>query len=221
MKIISSPLFEMIAQGEHQQQDFKYCINDSRKIARSLVAFANTDGGRLLVGVKDNGKIAGVRSEEEYYMVEAAANIYSKPKIPFEVQQWDAEGKTVLEIIIKPSNDKPHYAENDDRKWLAYIRRNDENILANRVILKSWKLSKNKKGILFTYDEPRKNLIDYLSNNQSISLSKFSRIAKIERFYAEQILAEMLTLNCIETDFTSNPILYKLNQNFDVEKLSI
>ncbi|HOO83969.1 MAG TPA: ATP-binding protein [Prolixibacteraceae bacterium] len=221
MKIISSPLFEMIAQGEHQQQDFKYCINDSRKIARSLVAFANTDGGRLLVGVKDNGKIAGVRSEEEYYMVEAAANIYSKPKIPFDVQQWDAEGKTVLEIIIKPSSNKPHYAQNDEKKWLAYIRLNDENILANKVILKSWELSKNPKGILFAYDEPRKNLIDYLNNNQSISLSKFSRIAKIERFYAEQILAEMLSLKCIETDLNSNPIQYRLNENFNFEQFPI
>ena len=60
-----------IAEGEHQQQDFKFEISDARKIAKSLSAFSNTDGGRLLVGVKDNGKIAGVRSEEEIYMIEA------------------------------------------------------------------------------------------------------------------------------------------------------
>ncbi|MDA3865584.1 MAG: putative DNA binding domain-containing protein, partial [Salinivirgaceae bacterium] len=48
--ITINPLYQLIAQGEHQQQDFKFCINDSRKIAKSLVAFANTDGGRLLVG---------------------------------------------------------------------------------------------------------------------------------------------------------------------------
>lgn len=45
--------------------DFKFEISDSKKIARSLVAFANTDGGRLLIGVKDNGVISGIRSEEE------------------------------------------------------------------------------------------------------------------------------------------------------------
>jgi len=56
MKLTVHPIYKLIAQGEHQQQDFKYCISDSRKIARSLVAFANTDGGRLLVGVKDNAK---------------------------------------------------------------------------------------------------------------------------------------------------------------------
>ena len=73
MKIHS--LEELIEQGEHQQQDFKFEVSDSKKIARTLSAFANTDGGRLLIGVKDNGHISGVRSDEEYYMIEAASQI--------------------------------------------------------------------------------------------------------------------------------------------------
>ena len=60
----------LIAEGEHQQQDFKFEISDARKIAKTLSAFSNTDGGRLLIGVKDNGKIAGVRSDEEQYMID-------------------------------------------------------------------------------------------------------------------------------------------------------
>ena len=73
----------MIAEGEHQQQDFKFEISDARKIAKTLSAFANTDGGRLLIGVKDNGKIAGVRSEEEKYMIEAAAQLYCIPEVEY------------------------------------------------------------------------------------------------------------------------------------------
>ncbi|RLD33003.1 MAG: ATP-binding protein, partial [Bacteroidetes bacterium] len=76
MKQMGSYIKDLIAEGEHQRLDFKFEISDSKKIARTLAAFANTDGGRLLVGVKDNGVIAGVRSEEEYYMVEAAASMY-------------------------------------------------------------------------------------------------------------------------------------------------
>lgn len=68
------PLEVLIAQGEHQQQDFKFEVSDSKKIARTLSAFANTDGGRLLIGVKDNGKISGIRGDEEYYMIEAASD---------------------------------------------------------------------------------------------------------------------------------------------------
>ena len=49
----------LIAEGEHQMLDFKFEISDSKRIARSLAAFANTDGGRLLVGVKDNVPLPG------------------------------------------------------------------------------------------------------------------------------------------------------------------
>ena len=69
----------LIEQGEHEQQDFKFAIPDARKIARSLSAFANHSGGRLLVGVKDNGNIAGVRSEEDVYMIEQAAEMHCVP----------------------------------------------------------------------------------------------------------------------------------------------
>ena len=69
---------KLIAEGEHQQQDFKFEISDARKIAKTLSAFANTDGGRLLLGVKDNGKIAGIRSAEEQYMIDAAATMYCR-----------------------------------------------------------------------------------------------------------------------------------------------
>jgi predicted HTH transcriptional regulator len=215
-----NPLYELISQGEHQQQDFKFCINDSRKIARSLVAFANTNGGRLLVGVKDNGRVAGVKTDEEYYMVEAAANIYSKPRVRFNVQEWDVEGKTVLEIIIQPGKDKPYFAQNDEKKWVAYIRRNDENILANKVLVDSWKIEKMHKGLKFTYDEPRKILVDYLSDNESITLSRFCKIAQISRLSAQKILSEFLALKCIAININQQPVVYSLDTSFDVENLN-
>ena len=84
---MSDYILKLIQRGENQQLDFKFEISDSKKIARSLVAFANTDGGKLLVGVKDNGSIAGVRSDEEYHMVEAAAQLYCKPEVKFTSKQ--------------------------------------------------------------------------------------------------------------------------------------
>lgn len=74
-------IYSLIAEGEHQQQDFKFEISDARKIAKTFSAFANTDGGKLLVGVKDNGPYCGVRSVEEMYMIETAAQLYCIPEI--------------------------------------------------------------------------------------------------------------------------------------------
>ena len=121
---------QLVSEGEHCHQDFKFEISDARKIARSLSAFANTEGGRLLVGVKDNGKIAGIRSEEEIYMIEAAATMYCCPKVEIETRTYLVEGKSVLEVSIGEMAVKPVYALDEKNKPWAYIRIKDENILA-------------------------------------------------------------------------------------------
>jgi len=216
---LSKYLEKLIGEGEHQQQDFKYCINDSKKIAKSLVAFANTDGGRLLIGVKDNGRIAGVRTDEEYYMVESAAKIYSNPAIDFETRQWNHEGKTVLEITVEPSEEKPHFAKDNSGKWLAYIRIADENFLAHKIQLEVWKKVKSREGIYFSYSDDEKFLVDYLLKNENISFSKFMRSAHISRKKAEEILRNFVILEIIKLNTTREGTLFYLNKDFDKDEL--
>ena len=212
---MSNYLSRLIEQGEHQQQDFKYCISDSKKIARSLVAFANTDGGRLLIGVKDNGNITGVRSEEEYYMVEAAARIYSKPMIDFTTRQHFVDGKTVLEVRIESSAQKPHYAVDENGKWWAYFRKDDENRLANNVMLEVWKNQNSLDGIMINYSDAEKILLDYLDRNEKISVSKYARIAHIPYKDAEQIIINFRVLGILKDWFGDNRIDYCINEDFD------
>ncbi len=205
---MSIQLYKMIEEGEHQQQDFKFCINDSKKIAKSLVAFANTDGGRLLIGVKDNGKVAGIRTDEEYYMVESAAKIYSKPPIDFTVKQWHTEGKTVLEIGVQPSEKKPHFARDETGKWLAYIRLKDENLLAHKIQLTIWEKQKSRQGIHFTYSDDEKFLVNYLRKNGKITFPKFVRLAHISRKKAEEILTNFVIMNVVEMHTTAKGLFF-------------
>lgn len=214
---MSRILLKLIQQGEHQTQDFKYCINDSRKIARSLVAFANTDGGRLLIGVKDNGRIAGVRSEEEYYMVESAARIYSKPPIPFTTRQHTVDGKTVLEVVIEPSADKPHFARDDDGTWRAWFRKDDENRLAGKVMIEVWKKQKSREGILINYSDAEKILLDFLEKNEKISVSKYARIAHLSYKQAEQTIICFRALDILKDHIGDERIEYSINDNFNRE----
>ncbi|RKD86101.1 AlbA family DNA-binding domain-containing protein [Mangrovibacterium diazotrophicum] len=214
---MSTKLKKMILEGEHQTQDFKYCISDSRKIARSLVAFANTDGGRLLIGVKDNGNIAGVRSEEEYYMIESAATIYSKPPIKFSSQQHFIDNKVVLEIIVESSTDKPHFAKDENDKWWAYYRLKDENKLANKVMIEVWKKQRSPEGIFINYSDDERFLLDYLSRNESISHSAFSRKARITYIDAEKILSDFIVLGILQPVFGEQQIRYALADDFDRE----
>ncbi|MCL3782300.1 ATP-binding protein [Prolixibacteraceae bacterium JC049] len=210
-----SAIFDKIAEGEHQQQDFKFCINDSKKIAKSLVAFANTDGGRLLIGVKDNGIIAGVTSDEELYMVEAAAKIFSRPAIDFSVEQHVVNGRYVLEVDIPASDERPHMAKDENGKWWAFVRYNDENLLATRTLVEIWKREKSSKGILVNYGDKEKLLLNYLENNNTVTLSKLARLAKLPIRKAEQLIIDFVLLGVLEVDFAARGKAYKLNQDFD------
>ena len=202
----------LIAEGEHQQLDFKFEITDARRIARTLVAFANTDGGRLLIGVKDNGVIAGMRSDEEFYMVESAAKMYCKPVVDFSLKEWTVNGKKVLEIIITKSRERPHYAAHKDGKWLVYIRVSDQNLLANRILLKVWEKENQPKGVFLKFTATEKLLLDYLESNTTITLSKFSRLSGISRNKAENILVKFILLKTIQINFTAQNTFYSLRE---------
>jgi len=208
----TSYIKKLILEGEHQQLDFKFEISDSRKIAKTLVAFSNTDGGTLLIGVKDNGKISGVRSDEEFYMVQAAASMYCKPEIIFESKRWVVDGKTVLEVIITKGTNYPYFAQTEPDKWLAYIRVKDENILATAVHLKVWKNKTHDSGILMEYSDKVKKLLEYLELNTSISITKFCRVAFLPKIAAENILADLIYFGLIEIVHKDNHFIYCLRQ---------
>lgn len=209
----SEYIHDLIQQGEHQQQDFKFEISDARKIARSLSAFSNTEGGRLLVGVKDNGKIAGVRSEEEIYMIEAAARIYCKPQVDFRVKDYRTDGKTVLEITVPEGCQKPYYARDTDNRYKAFIRIKDENILASPVHIRMWQLTQAPKGTFIRYSEHEQSLLDYLSHNETISLSQYCKRFSVPRFKAILLLAKLARFEIIEPVFQERRFLFRLSSS--------
>ncbi len=207
---MSSYIKNLIERGEGQHLDFKFEIADSRKIARSLVAFSNSEGGTLLIGVKDNGSVAGVRSEEEFYMVEAAASLYCKPPVSFQVHEWNVEGRTVLEITILSDPDVLRSAPDKSGNWKVYIRVNDHNLLVNNVYLQARKRKRATGGVFLAYTEKEKTLLKYLDQHFSITLSKYCRIAKLNKHKAEKILACFIALGIIEQVLTENGCYYKL-----------
>jgi predicted HTH transcriptional regulator len=210
---VKNYLKNLIAEGEHIQQDFKYAINDSQKIARSLAAFANTEGGRLLVGVKDNGRIAGVSTDEEFYMVDAAAKRYCRPPVAFEPHEHQLDGKTVVEIVVPKSDKRPHKAPSKDGKYKVYVRVKDQNLLANQILLKVWMRQRKNRGTFFQLQEPEQVLLTWLNNEEPyITHSKFTRIAGISRKKAENILVNLIVLGIIDLKLTENGAFYFLKE---------
>jgi len=208
-----SYLKKLIAEGENQQLDFKYCISDSRKIARTLTAFANSDGGRILIGVRDNGTIAGIKSDEEYYMVDTAAQLFCRPEITFTLKQHLTGGKAVLEVQVIKGDKRPYQAKDEDGKWLSYFRHHDQNLVANKVLLQVWRKEEKGSGVLVKFGKAENSLMEHLGKNGSVTLSKFRKIARISSYKAESILANLIIFKVLIINASEKGFSYELNPN--------
>lgn len=204
---------KLIAEGENLHLDFKYCISDSRKIARTLVAFANTDGGVILIGVRDNGSIAGIKSDEEIYMIDTAAHLWCSPEIKYTICQHDYAGKTLVEVKVEEGIEKPYRVKDEEGKWLAYFRHNDQNLLANRVMLQIWKKKRKGTGILVKFGKAERILFDHLTENDFITLQGFRRLAGISPWRAESILANLVIFKIITIKPSEKGFRYELDRD--------
>lgn len=134
---------DMVAEGEHEHQDFKFAISDARKIARSISAFANNDGGRLIIGVKDNGVIAGVRNEEDIFVVEQAAERYCRPPQSPTFKAYRIEGVHVIVAEIAKAPQRPVSVVEAPDTLKAYYRVADENIAAHPLMVRAWQYAED------------------------------------------------------------------------------
>lgn len=193
----------LILQGEGVMLDFKKTITSTEKIAKSLVAFANNKGGKLLIGIADNGSIKGVKSEEEEkYMILTAAHQFCKPAIEPHFEEIYVDDKLVLVVEIPESNTKPHYALDHQKKWWAYIRIDDKSVLASRIILEVLKQEDKNNGVLISYSDNEKKLLEYLEQNGKITLKEFSKLLRSSYRKAQKVLVNLILTNVIKSHTT-------------------
>jgi predicted HTH transcriptional regulator len=175
-------LISRIQQGENQHLDFKKTIQDSRKIARSLVAFANSRGGSLLIGVKDNGSIAGIRSEEEIHMIEVATLLYCHPKLPYTCITHSISGKTVLEVQVAPMPQTLWKAQDEQGKWQVWLRQQYACILAPGDYITLHKALSQSSPPLLQLDTHMTRMLSFIAQQaQGISSRDLSEHMNLSR----------------------------------------
>lgn len=191
-------LQRLIAEGEHENQDFKFAISDARKIARSISAFANNSGGRLLIGVKDNGSIAGVRNEEDIYVIEQAASMYCRPEQHPDFKALKAEGGAmVIRVDIPRSEQRPVQVIETDGSLKAYFRVADENILATPLMVKSWKRDRSRQPACLTLSDEERRVIDFVNGCGAVVPEDIPTRCMLSRSRAESLLLNLLAVGVI------------------------
>jgi predicted HTH transcriptional regulator len=192
-------LKKLVAQGEGSFLEFKRKATYPDKIIREMIAFANTRGGVLLLGVGDDRSLPGLKFPEDESHVVREALKKSSPRLPVEELFIPiGNARTIIRYDIAESITKPHYIHSGQQKE-SYVRVNDQSIKASREMREIVKRDRLKRDIRFHYGEHEKFLMEYLDNNPSITLKKFMELRGLKRFYASKklvllVLADVLTI---------------------------
>jgi predicted HTH transcriptional regulator len=194
-------LKKLVANGEGLTLEFKRKAAFPEKIIREMIAFANTKGGILLIGIGDDLSIPGLKHpEDESHVIKQALKMCKPPLVYEEIYIQVSNGRTVIQYEIMESNRKPHYILHADQSKEFFVRVDDKSIKASREVREIAKRSQYKKDIKFSYGEYEHLLMQYLDVNNTITLKKFMEISGLKKFYASKklillVLADVLRVS--------------------------
>lgn len=138
-------LADEIKAGESAYIEFKVEIpKKSEKYIKSVIAFANTAGGKIVIGVDDEShKIVGVDKDEVFKMMDNITNTISDmccPQIFPNIGVDTIEGKCVIVIEIYPGAKRPYYMKSLGKEAGTFIRVSGTSRSADEAILKDLEL---------------------------------------------------------------------------------
>ncbi len=206
-------LEDLVSKGEGQLLEFKLKASFPEKIVREMVAFANTEGGQLFVGVDDDGKISGLKfADEEKFVIENAIKTHIKPGIRYQTEVIPINRKrSVLHYRIFENRKKPiYYLEDPAKRGKAYVRLMDKSIQASREMVEILKRSKTKKSIPIPLGDHEQLLFQLIEKHGKISLHTFMEISGLSKNKASQILIQLVISNILKIEIGENADFYSM-----------
>lgn len=200
-------LREIIDSGESQTVEFKRKFSSEVKIAKEIIAFANTQGGWLLIGVDDDGSVVGVRSEkEEIDLIKHVCSYYIDPEIEPEISIVNIEYKDVVVVAVQESEEKPHRLTVDSHGAViakqheqpVYVRQGSAALQASKEVVKVLEGSNHDaEPITLSIGKHEQRLFDYLEHHERITTREFAAIANISERRAGRLLVRLVRVGVI------------------------
>ena len=145
---------EEIIRGESKNTEFKEELpKKSEKYTKTVVAYANTQGGKLVFGVVDETReVVGIDEAILFQTMDSIANAISdscEPQIIPEIEPNTVEGKTVIVVTIHPEPQRPYYLKSQGKDKGTYIRVGGTTRPAHPVKIKELEM----EGMRISWDE--------------------------------------------------------------------
>lgn len=194
-------LYNLIEDGENSTVEFKRKFSSPEKIAKEMIAFANSKGGKILFGIDDDRTIFGVESEKgEMELIDTAARFYCEPEVNYEYEIASIKKKDVVIVHIPESKNKPHklLSDNLEDETKVYIRYNDKSVLASRETINILKGANPKSHpVKVNFGQIEKSLLKFLEDNEKITVKGFKKLANISERRASRILVTLVRAQII------------------------
>ncbi len=197
-------LLDLIEEGESSQVEFKRKFSSPEKIAREMIAFANTRGGYILFGIDDDKQVVGVESEKsEAELIKDAAMNHCEPPVKYELEFLEVYGKEVVVAVVPESEDKPHRLQDylnelDLNKSMVIVRVNDKSIQASKEMVRILRAQSQDLSLKkYTIGSNEKYVFDYLNKNETISVKELSELVNISERRASRTLVKMVRANLL------------------------
>lgn len=194
-------LSQLVALGEGPHLEFKRRVPGAERITKEVIAFANTRGGRLLLGVADDGAIVGVRdAEEEEFALRRALNEHAEPHVAFSTERIEVTKKrNVIVVFVPDSSEKPHFlTDGNGGPRAAYVRVDHMSVEASPEAVRLMRVRRNPTDVLFEFGEKEQALMRYLDSYGRISVEQFASLADISPRRASQTLVLLTRANVLQ-----------------------
>ncbi|MBM3177597.1 MAG: ATP-binding protein [Bacteroidetes bacterium] len=173
-------LRKLVNAGESQYLEFKAKANFPEKIARSICAFANAEGGTLLLGVGDDGKLLGIKDADEDLQVIARLLNQTRPRFKWKFKNiLLSSTRSIVVFEVRESNKKPVGLKID--RGLVYYRSGDSNVQAGLVMAEVLRRKSSSMGSLITFGADDHKLMAYFSDGKPHTFNSLSNQLKLDR----------------------------------------
>lgn len=209
-------LREIIAGGESSTVEFKRKFTSAEKFAKEIIAFANTAGGYLIIGVDDNGSIVGVESEKEQVELVGIAQHSITPNLDIDVEIVEIEYRDVVVVHVPNSPSKPHRLVSDDpnerpHQRKAYIRQGENSVAASREMTRILAgQSPNAPPMTLSIGDRERRLFTYLERYGKASVNDFAKLVNISKRRASQIMVKLVRAGVLHINTDNGHDFYTL-----------
>jgi len=197
-------LLDLIEEGENLTCEFKRKFSTTEKIAREMIAFANTTGGYLIIGVDDDKEIVGVESEKaEAELINDAAKNFCEPPLNINIDYVEIKGKEVVVVEIYESDNKPHRIQDylnelDVNKSIVAIRVNDKSLQASKEMMRILKAQASQLHLKkYSIGADEKAVFEFLEKYERISVKELSSFVNISERRASRTLVKLVRANLL------------------------